>query len=381
MSDVDFNSEDCESDACSNISVSDDEGLPRLFNSSSRRKKTLDNFIAPPHLHDRIYRCREFPRGVYINRHGEVLPDDSRSGCLVVSSSLGARNTIPSDDEEESYVPTDLEEEEEEDEDEDAEDEDEIDYPDDSDDDEEEEDDEDEDEWSNEDNEDLENEEKYENEKYETDSDGNDDDDDDDERVREVRAEPDAGTTAEATESEEESKTVVRPPSALKRLAESLPATVPSTKRARHTTSRHSKRNRMMSAHVGLKTSDREQMSEDELTAYLSKALQEQEDDLSKSLEKERDRRKYHIQCRKYLEVIERYVDEWNKMKRKSKNYHATLESSIYSKPPTCTYEITIPSGTCTLEFNFHTCVMECRRCATTFGTMKEVVNHLPCES
>lgn len=52
--------------------------LPQLFNSSRRRKKDISNVY--PHLAAQVYRCKEFPEGVYISEEGEVLPDDPRSG-------------------------------------------------------------------------------------------------------------------------------------------------------------------------------------------------------------------------------------------------------------------------------------------------------------
>lgn len=52
--------------------------LPTLFNSTRRRKKTIDSLF--PHLGNQVYRCKEFPQGVYISSEGEVLPDDERSG-------------------------------------------------------------------------------------------------------------------------------------------------------------------------------------------------------------------------------------------------------------------------------------------------------------
>lgn len=52
--------------------------LPQLFNSSRRRKKDISSLY--PHLAAQVYRCKEFPAGVYISEEGEVLPDDPRSG-------------------------------------------------------------------------------------------------------------------------------------------------------------------------------------------------------------------------------------------------------------------------------------------------------------
>lgn len=55
-----------------------DSSLPALFNSSSRRTKDINSLFS--HLSDRIYRCKEFPGGIYINEDGQLCPDDERSG-------------------------------------------------------------------------------------------------------------------------------------------------------------------------------------------------------------------------------------------------------------------------------------------------------------
>lgn len=52
--------------------------LTYLFGGSSKRRKDANSLF--PHLKDRIYRCREFPNGIYINKFGELCPQDSRSG-------------------------------------------------------------------------------------------------------------------------------------------------------------------------------------------------------------------------------------------------------------------------------------------------------------
>lgn len=58
---------------------SDFTQLPILFNSSSRRKKTIDNYVAPMNMRNKVVRCKEYPFGVYINRYGEVCPNDKRT--------------------------------------------------------------------------------------------------------------------------------------------------------------------------------------------------------------------------------------------------------------------------------------------------------------
>ena len=55
------------------------ENLPTLLNSTRHRKKTIENYIAPVHMRETVYRCKEFPNGVYINRQGIVIPDHPQS--------------------------------------------------------------------------------------------------------------------------------------------------------------------------------------------------------------------------------------------------------------------------------------------------------------
>jgi hypothetical protein len=95
----------------------EDECLPVLLNSTSRRKKTIDNYIAPEHLRKSIYRCKEFPGGVYINRYGEICPEDRRSGIYkrrVHAEKLEGSDGSQAEDSEfsqaeEVYVPDDVE--------------------------------------------------------------------------------------------------------------------------------------------------------------------------------------------------------------------------------------------------------------------------------
>jgi hypothetical protein len=83
---IDFQSDsDSFSDDEELIYLSDDEfqqNLPSLFNSSSRRKKSIDNYVAPINLRNKVYRCQEYPRGVFIDEFGEVCPNDKRSGLF-----------------------------------------------------------------------------------------------------------------------------------------------------------------------------------------------------------------------------------------------------------------------------------------------------------
>jgi hypothetical protein len=74
------------------------EKLPILLNSSSRRKKTIETYIAPIQLRNTVYRCREFPKGVYINSFGEVCPNDSRSGVYQTDLNTNVKSNCDSDD-------------------------------------------------------------------------------------------------------------------------------------------------------------------------------------------------------------------------------------------------------------------------------------------
>lgn len=57
----------------------DEMDLVALLTNTSSRKKTWDTYVAPRHLHDKVIRCREYPRGVYIDRFGKAQPHDARS--------------------------------------------------------------------------------------------------------------------------------------------------------------------------------------------------------------------------------------------------------------------------------------------------------------
>ena len=96
-------SQDEEDSDVVSIDSEENECLPVLFNGSSRRPKTIDNYIAPDKLRNCVYRCQEFPHGVYINVYGEVCPDDRRSGIYQVKSNSSS-NQKP----EEPFVPDDV---------------------------------------------------------------------------------------------------------------------------------------------------------------------------------------------------------------------------------------------------------------------------------
>lgn len=80
--DESLSSEDDEPDVCWLFRGRDepDEQLPALLAGTARRRKTVETYVAPPRLCETVQRCREFPSGVYIDRHGRMQPDDPRSG-------------------------------------------------------------------------------------------------------------------------------------------------------------------------------------------------------------------------------------------------------------------------------------------------------------
>lgn len=68
-----------------------DPNLPSLFNTDvnplstrthARRQKSAKSVF--PHLADSLYRCKEYPHGIYINAYGELCPDDKRSGLYQI---------------------------------------------------------------------------------------------------------------------------------------------------------------------------------------------------------------------------------------------------------------------------------------------------------
>jgi hypothetical protein len=54
--------------------------LPRLFNSTRRRKRDITNFVAPEQMRNTVVRSIEFPNGVFVNAYGEVEPNHTKSG-------------------------------------------------------------------------------------------------------------------------------------------------------------------------------------------------------------------------------------------------------------------------------------------------------------
>ena len=68
--------------------------LPRLFNSTRRRKRDISNFVAPEQMRNTVVRSLEFPNGVFVNTYGEVKPDDPRSGVYKCADPAVQREPI-----------------------------------------------------------------------------------------------------------------------------------------------------------------------------------------------------------------------------------------------------------------------------------------------
>ena len=80
----------------------DTDNLPRLYNESTRFRRAACGRV-PSNLWGTVYRCKEYPLGVYIDEYGEVIPDHPMSNMYKIVS---AANDRP-DDENEDYNPSD----------------------------------------------------------------------------------------------------------------------------------------------------------------------------------------------------------------------------------------------------------------------------------
>ena len=99
-----FPSEDEEDCKPETIWLTKDEfenNLPSLLRGTARRKKTMESLF--PHLSNQVYRCSEFPNGIYINDFGELCPKDSKSGVY---------QQIPPEEEDDFLVDEELTEDE-----------------------------------------------------------------------------------------------------------------------------------------------------------------------------------------------------------------------------------------------------------------------------
>lgn len=93
---------------------------PNSTRTHSRRQKSADSLF--PHLSDTLYRCKEYPHGVFINSYGQLCPDDKRSGLYQIDERAAEKDQA--DDELAQAEDAVEAEEEEDDEEDDVEDED-----------------------------------------------------------------------------------------------------------------------------------------------------------------------------------------------------------------------------------------------------------------
>jgi hypothetical protein len=76
------------------------DNLPILLNSTSTRKKTLENYVAPDNIRSTTYRSKDFPAGIWITPFGKLDPNDPRSGiykCLTKKSKTEDEENTDSD--------------------------------------------------------------------------------------------------------------------------------------------------------------------------------------------------------------------------------------------------------------------------------------------
>lgn len=96
----------------------EDKSLPYLFGAPanpnsgrthSRRTKTAESLF--PHLKDTLYRCKEYPHGIYINSFGQLCPDDSRSGLYQIDETGEVEQVVASEeDDDNDNVPDEVDE-------------------------------------------------------------------------------------------------------------------------------------------------------------------------------------------------------------------------------------------------------------------------------
>lgn len=64
---------------------------PNSTRTHSRRQKSTESLF--PHLSDTLYRCKEYPHGIYINSYGQLCPDDKRSGLYQIDERAAENDT------------------------------------------------------------------------------------------------------------------------------------------------------------------------------------------------------------------------------------------------------------------------------------------------
>jgi len=294
--------------------MSDDEGdtLISLLSGTSRRKRTVETYVAPFNYHGSVIRCREYPDGIYINNRGRMCPNDPRTGSL---RPLKSKVCVPSPS---SLVPKDhrnakmgtqrLDEIQP--------------LPDDicSDEEDEDEDEEDEDESEDEDNEDEETD-------YDHCTDPGDEESDwvpehEDETDEE---EEDNGLVDDFEDDEDEDEG-----SSVKD-AENNAVTAADLQTTNETIPLEA--TRVVMAHKPNKPNDSYERKRARFLHDLLKDAQSTHE----MVEKMDKRRRVTEQVRERIDVLEQYLDEYNSVKRAHKEYSMTYESDLYDNPPRCT--------------------------------------------
>jgi hypothetical protein len=88
--------EDNEFDDLTHLHDDASADLPKLFNGTRRRPVTPENYLAPDRMRGTVYRCREYPNGVYIDPMGRVNVTHALTGSLAdLSSSLSSSSSRP----------------------------------------------------------------------------------------------------------------------------------------------------------------------------------------------------------------------------------------------------------------------------------------------
>lgn len=70
--------------------------------NSRHQNRTVESYIAPENLRDKVVQFKEFPHGVYINHAGELCPKDPRSNRIRTrvrpTAANGPDDAVPADD-------------------------------------------------------------------------------------------------------------------------------------------------------------------------------------------------------------------------------------------------------------------------------------------
>jgi hypothetical protein len=87
------------------------DNLPILLNSTSTRKKTIDNYVAPENIRNTTYRSKDFPAGIWITSSGKLDINDPRSGIYKCLSQKTKKSEEPGSESESDASEEEQEEE------------------------------------------------------------------------------------------------------------------------------------------------------------------------------------------------------------------------------------------------------------------------------